>query len=451
MKKAHKYLLAFPIIAVAMVIGMASCSKHDQLLDLTTPPNPVLNTDTLNAIRGTAALQAVNGEAWDGTIEGVWNNAPKLTVHAVVPDLGNNTFTGFVGNNTDITLRSMYDANNIYFLVEFDAPEKNVKSAQWYFNPAQTDMTKKWAQEATAVSLTNLSPDGSYRPSFAQDQFAMMWNISNSCPKFNSLSCYAACHVSSSYGGTLTPDGGLMYTNGPSERLDVWRARMLQVVNVNQSNDCFIDDGSSIGPGYSGVIDKNQVHGDWQVNNGSSAAVPSALQSPVLADGGFSNAQTITISNKTSKKAKVPLWVIPSAAGVNPYSNSAILLKDTLSGKAVKVISVDSLGVLSLANGTKIDPTVGTDYKQIGAGDGPRCIPGSIVGSYTGSRGDVTTNAFHTGRGWRILFKRALKTSDATYDVDFSTLADLPFGVGVMFNQADNQHAIVAGLKLHFQ
>ena len=49
------------------------------------------------------------------------------------------------------------------------------------------------------------------------------------------------------------------------------------------------------------------------------------------------------------------------------------------------------------------------------------------------------------------MMKRALKTTDAVNDVDFSTLADQPFGVGAMFNGADNQHAIVPGLTLKFK
>src|ERR1035437_7974036 len=178
----------------------------------------------------------------------------------------------------------MYDANNIYFLMEFNTPQHNAMSAQWYFNSAQTDMTKRWAQEATASSLTNLSPDGSYRPPFAQDQFVMMWNIANSCQTFNALSCYAACHKMSSYGGTTTPDGGVMYTNGPTELLDVWRARMLQGMNSNQLNDCFIDDGSF--KGLSGTFDGNYVNSDLQATSTPAATLSG---SAAVAVGGFSN------------------------------------------------------------------------------------------------------------------------------------------------------------------
>jgi len=216
MKKINKYLAVVPIVGTAILIGFASCTKHDQVLDLTTETSvtPVLNTDTLNSSFGTATLKPIGGTAWDGTIEAAWNSAPKLTVHAVVPDLGNGTFDGFIGNATDITMRSMYDASNIYFLVEFNTSQKNVKSLQWYFDPAQTDMTKKWAQES---EVPTLNADGeTYRPPFHQDGFSMMFNIANSCQNFNAQSCYAACHKNSSYEGTAAI-GCLLYTS-PSPR-----------------------------------------------------------------------------------------------------------------------------------------------------------------------------------------------------------------------------------------
>jgi len=431
----NRKLLLFVLLEI-FILGLSYCTKNDQVLNLVPA---ALNTDTLFSAKGTATLQAIGGAAWDGTIDPVWNSASKLTVHAVVPDLGNGTFDGYIGNSTDITIRALYDANNIYFLAEFDAAQKNVKSALWYFNPT----THLWAQEATAPVL---NADGSYRPPAAQDQLVMMFNISSF--GFKTLSCYALCHKETTFNGATTA-GGYMYTNGPSERTDVWRARMLQVVNTNQLNDCFIDDGASVGLGSSGTLDKNEVHSDWQVNNGSSSSVPPQYQTAQAADGGFTNKQTLTVTGSATK-VSVPTWVIPNGN----YTNSAIMLKDTLpGGKALKVTAVSSTGILTLSDASTIDPntaTSGNAYQQVGSGDGTKCIPGSIVAAYTGSRGDVTANAYYTGTGWRVLIQRALKTSDTVNDVDFSSLNNQPFGIGAMFDGADNQHAIVAGLIMKF-
>ena len=409
---------AITIIGLFIFSGtlLTFCTKKNQVLD-TSSSTPSI----LNSAAGTATIQPIGGSAWDGNIESVWSNATKLMVHAVVPDLGNGTFAGFIGNGTDVTMRSLHDANNIYLLVEWNSDQRNVASSPWYYNQS----SRHWAQEAGAPVKN--ADSTTFRPAFIQDQFVVIFNIANSCPTFTALSCYATCHANSSYGVATAPAGGGMRTNGPTEFLDCWRARMLQVTNVNQANDAYLDWGG-------GTLNQNEVHNDAMVKT---------------TDGGFSNKQTLTVTGTTTKEA-VPTWVIVSGS----YANGAILQNDTLSGgKAVKVVAVDSNGVLTLANAATIDPRTsasGTVYQQVGSGDGPNCIPGSVVSAYTGSRGDVTANAFWTGTGWRLLLMRPLKTTDTNYDVDFSALADQPFGIGVMFNGADNEHAIVNGLTLHF-
>src|ERR1019366_8790272 len=115
MKNLTKHAITVLII-LAVIISAVNCTKHNQVIG--TSPPAVLNTDTLYSVKVTTApaIQPINGPKWDGTIEAAWANAPKLTVHAVVPDFGdasgNATFNGWIGNSTDVTMRSMYDNNN---------------------------------------------------------------------------------------------------------------------------------------------------------------------------------------------------------------------------------------------------------------------------------------------------------------------------------------------------
>jgi len=321
----------------------------------------------------------------------------------------------------------MYDASNIYFLFQWNADQNNCASSPWYFNPT----TRLWAQEAGAPVLNT---DGtSFRPPFIQDELVMAFDINNSTPEFTTNSCYGACHVNTSY-GTSTILGGAMWTNGPSEFLDCWRARTTQVLNENQASDCSITWDN-------GELNKQSVPADAMIKT---------------TDGGFSNKQSLTITGKKTKE-NVPMYVYPTGYSIYPNMKEgpfgAMYQGDT-GVKAFKVVAVDTMGVLTLINGAKIDPNTaasGTNYQQVGMGDGQYCIPGSVVAPYTGSRADVVCNMFYTGSGWKLLFKRALTTADAVYDVDFSSLKDQPFGVGVMFNGADNEHAIINGLTLTFQ
>jgi len=69
----------------------------------------------------------------------------------------------------------------------------------------------------------------------------------------------------------------------------------------------------------------------------------------------------------------------------------------------------------------------------------------------TGNRADITAKSIHTGAGWVIESKRALKTADTeNHDVDFSSLKDQPFGIAT-FERADIAHGLKPGLLLKFQ
>ena len=422
-------------LLAGMIFSFSYCTKHNQVLDLqstATFPNGTL----LTSISGSPKVLGLGEGTWDGTIESVWANAPKLTVTATVPDLGNNTFPGFVGNSTNVTLRSCYDAQNIYFLVEWDC-DKNMNSAWWYFDPA----TSLWKQETAAPTF---DANGIItRNGFVQDQFAFIWNINNSCADFASQSCYATCHantpsmtVDPKTGNIITTPvySGSMRTSAPNEKLDVWRCRMITATNYNQINDYYMDWNN-------GTANSNGFHKDDQ---GS----PLANQF----GGGTSNKQSLKMNNAAKTKVSVPIWFIPGKSYYN-----AILASDT-TGNAKFIIALDSNGVLHYANtrggaeaGT-IDPNSGTDYQRNGAGDGQFCIPGSVFGPFVGGMADISANAYYTGKGWRLLIKRALKTSDVLeQDVDFSSLKDQDFGIGSFFNTADNQHAITAYLKLTFK
>jgi len=428
MKKLKSKISLF--VLTAGVISLFSyCTKHDEVLNLASPSTGSTATSTvLTSIKGTATVLGSGQGVWDGTLDAAWANAPSITATATVPSPGNDIFTGFNGNTTNVTMQSMYDANNIYFLFQWNADLQNCASSPFYFNPT----THLWAQEAGAPTLNS---DGTTaRPPFIQDELVMAFDINNSTPEFTANSCYGACHVNSSY-GTSTVLGGAMWTNGPTEFLDCWRARTLQTLNENQASDCSITwDG--------GELNKQSVPADAMLKT---------------TDGGFSNKQTLTITGKKTKEV-VPMYAYPTGTySIYPLMPAgpfgAIQQSDT-GAKALKIMAVDSNGVLTLINGSKIDPNTaanGTNYQQVGMGDGPYCIPGSVVSPYTGSRADVACNMYYTGSGWKLLFKRAITTADKVYDVDFSSLKDQPFGVGVMFNGADNEHAIINGLTLTFQ
>ncbi|GAA4731802.1 ethylbenzene dehydrogenase-related protein [Flavisolibacter ginsenosidimutans] len=431
------------ITTILLAIGYAvSCTKDNQILDV-----PQINnaTDLLS-------MKVTTPPTIDGTVDAAWDKATKLNLTLTVPDPGNNLFAGYIGQSYPVTLRSVYDEQNIYFLAEYADNTKSVNVATWYFDPA----TSRWNQEPTSKTFDAngvLTRDG-----FGEDKLAMLWNIDNSTAKFNAQTCYSSCHVFTPYlDYSVTPavmksnaNSGNHYTNGVNEKIDMWWAHLSRDVIFNQMDDNYQDWAG--GPGVTNLTggSGNGRHVDGITVSGASTTWPFAptyTSSPV--QGASNNRQSLKLDG-TGASVNVPLWIKPNAS--NYYY---ILATDTLpGGSAVKITGVSSTGVLTY-NGGSIDPNVGTDYQRTGdavtGGDGPKCFPSYIASPLIGGRADITCSAVYTGSGWIVEYKRALKTADVLkQDIDFTSLQDQRFGIAV-WNKSNNQHGIQPNLTLKFQ
>jgi hypothetical protein len=435
------------------IIGYAvSCTKNDQVII----PDSGSSSTTLESVKTTSAPTI------DGTIDASWANATKLSFMPTVPDPGNGLFTGYNGEQYPATLRSMYDANNIYFLLEVTDATQSTNVAPWYFNPALNVAGKTgWQKEPSSKTLDvngNVTRDG-----FGEDKFAMLWNIDNSTPKFLTQTCYASCHVFTPYlDYSQTPaamvsnaNSGNHYTNGQNEKIDMWWGRLGFIskdASLGQMDDNYQDWAG--GPAYSGLVggNLNGRHVDGIYPDGTFSTTwpykPNYTVSPT--QGEVSNSQNLKLDG-TGASVAVPIWVIPGTA-----SARFILISDTTaSGKAKKVTAVSSAGVLTFSDGSTLDPTVGTAYQRTGdPATGPTAvnsIPAYIAVPLIGGRADISAAAVYTGSGWVIEYKRALKTADVLkQDVDFSSLQDQQFGVA-FWNKSNNQHGINPNLTLTFK
>jgi len=442
----------FWIITTAMLsLGyIVSCTKKDQVII----PTSGGSTTTLVSVKtGTAPVI-------DGDIDAAWANATKLQVTATVPDPGNGTFEGYIGLSYNVTLRSMYDANNIYFLAEWNDPDESLMNTPVAYNPT----TKLWARQASNYTFDTNGNITSIP--FNEDKFGFQWNIDNSIALFASQSCYATCHLNtatqtvSSTGGIVTTPpgaGGNHFTNGPEEKADLWHVHLMQDQAYGFADDDYIDWAG-------GQTTANGRHSDGIVVSSTTAGVPTYTKVP----GSVTNTQTLNITG-TSTSVTVPGWVVKGQT-----SGYALLTTDITAGEkitaltgvtaedgstpALLVTAVDANGVLTLSDGSLIDPTAGSDYNvDLDAngnitGVGAKAIPGLVMQKYQGGRSDIPFKAKYTGSGWVLELKRALTTSDVAIkqDVDFGPLSDVNFGIAV-FNKANTAHAIMPGLTLHFQ
>jgi hypothetical protein len=435
---------------IVLTIGYVnSCTKNDQVLNPST--GSAASSSTLISVKATTA------PVIDGAIDASWDNATKLNVTSIVPDPGNGLFTGYSGASYPLTIRSMYDNQYIYFLVEVKDADKNLKGSTWYYNPT----TKRWAQE---LNSKDFDQNGALRrDGFGIDQLAMLWNIDNSTPKFASQTCYASCHIFTPYvdysSGTAVVkpnNSGNHYTNGASEKIDMWWAHPARGFAYGLMDDEYQDWAG--GPLYTNLVggSGNGRHLDDQVVNGNATTFPfGPTYSSDPTQGSANNRQTLSL-NGVGTKVTVPMWIIPNSTA------DFIKVEDTLAGGAArKITGVDSVAGVLTFNGGTIDPNEGTDYQRTGDPvTGPtaaKAIPGVIVSPVKNGRADISLGAIYTGSGWVYEIKRLLKTPDALkQDIDFTKdkigdqLADQPFGVAY-FNRSNYQHGIKPNLLLKFK
>lgn len=397
MKNLSKSSLVFSLLAIVIFI-LSYCRQDDQILGLDTQP---LGSNVLLSQKVTTA------PAIDGVVDALWENSAKLEFETIVPDPTGDAFRGYVGNVIPrVTLRSAYDAQNIYFLAEWDDPTESLAREPWYFDP----VSKLWAQEEGAPVFT--APT---RPAYYEDKIAMLWNVDNSVSGWNSATCYRSCHIGLSAGDGFARH----FTNNDTERIDMWHWKSVRGgVNAGQFDDQYQHNGYPNG----------------RSGDSGTGAYSNNVQSLVVT--GSSPAVTVS----------VPKYVIPTRARYY-----WILGSEITDGTAKVITAVDGNGVLTLADGATIDPNTDIAFQRDGAGVGDKVIPGITVKEYLGNRGDITCKALYTGSGWILEYKRALKTGDTErQDVDFSSLDDQYFGFAI-FNNAQIAHGIKPNLLLQFQ
>jgi hypothetical protein len=160
-------------------------------------------------------LDGVAGEA-------AWENAQPATI----PVAG-----GANNGATKVSVRSVYTADRVYFLVTWEDPSESWLLVQWEKQP-----------DSSWIRLNDPNDQGGDNNEYHEDKLAFIWPINHSVPGFESTGCFVACHA-----GEVTDQNpyGTKYLNEESQMADVWHWKSVR--NLNQVDDGYLD--SSI---YSG-------------------------------------------------------------------------------------------------------------------------------------------------------------------------------------------------------
>ncbi|MFC1496891.1 ethylbenzene dehydrogenase-related protein [Verrucomicrobiota bacterium] len=197
------------IVSIAAILFVSGCSK--------APNEPA----TLKSIKTTQKIlvDAVAGKAWAA--------APAMQVKlSKLPYKPSNGYTGIKG--TVVILKSLYDDNNVYFLMQYDDPTKSFARFPWV---KQKDGS--WKQ---SMAKDSTGHDNTYY----EDKMAFLWNINST--GFEKKGCAASCHMSVDglVDGIEDSSAGRKFTL-PGETIDIWHWKSVRTGPVNQIDDQFMN------------------------------------------------------------------------------------------------------------------------------------------------------------------------------------------------------------------
>lgn len=197
-KRVSSNLIVAGIAGVLLLLSLVACA------------GPALPANALLSAKVDAA------PALDGQAEALWNKSKPITIAVS---------GGANKSATQITLKSVYTKDSVYFLAEWADPTESLHRMPWQ---KQADGSwKKLETSTTHQENTNY-----------EDKFSFIWNINDSIAGFNQQGCMVTCHA----GEKPANSGfGSKYTAKPGELGDIWHWKSVRTNPVNQVDDQYVD------------------------------------------------------------------------------------------------------------------------------------------------------------------------------------------------------------------
>ena len=230
-------LLAFTLIVAACSSDSDDTTTTAAVAETTTTEAPTTTTTTEAPTTTTEAPTTTTEapfEGPDGALVSVAADAPTLdgvADEAAWTDAAGVTVSVAGGANAgahDVTVKSVYSGDMVYFLVTWDdATEDHLRS------PWEKQADGSWMQ----LSNPDDNPGHGGNNTYYEDKMSMIWNI-NATPMadFETVGCSVACHSGENsdikaYGNKYTAEEG--------EFGDIWHWKSVR--NVAQLDDQYLD------------------------------------------------------------------------------------------------------------------------------------------------------------------------------------------------------------------
>lgn len=193
---------------------------------------PSIAEDTLTSFKASKAIEI------DGFAESDWSKATPLRLVLDRTFYKPDAYQGIL--KTNVTIRSLYDDDYVYFFVQWDDPTKSVARQPWVKEPDNT-----WKR---MIKLDQTGHENTYY----EDKLSFFWNINTK--GFESKGCAIACHMADSEGkvaDVIQASPGRKFTSRQGESIDMWHWKAVRTGLTGQMDDQYVD--STIDP----AVNKN--------------------------------------------------------------------------------------------------------------------------------------------------------------------------------------------------
>jgi hypothetical protein len=152
-------------------------------------------------------------------------------------------------------LKSLYDAEYIYLLLQYNDPTESLARFPWV---KQQDGSWKQMMNKDSTGHDN---------TYYEDKVGIFWNINTK--DFSNEGCMISCHMD--IDGDTSP--GRKFTNNPGETIDMWHVKNVRTSPLGQVDDQYMDNTSDgktnkgfgrkgdvkTGGGYSNNVNKDKT------------------------------------------------------------------------------------------------------------------------------------------------------------------------------------------------
>ncbi len=157
-----------------------------------------------------------------GVVDNAWQKAAPLKV--TLDNLPYEPSNGYDGmKETTVTMKSLYDDEYIYLLLQYEDPTKSLARFPWV---KQDDGSWKQMKKKDSTGHDN---------TYYEDKVGIFWNINTN--GFSDEGCMISCHMDIE-GDT---SAGRKFTNNPGETIDMWHVKNVRTSPLGQVDDQFMD------------------------------------------------------------------------------------------------------------------------------------------------------------------------------------------------------------------